>query len=771
MNADGSIIIETNIDNKDAEKELNRLSRQINNLEQKLSEKQGKQNAIKAELDDAMASALQTTYQVEKLNRELEQVKNVTTGQVGADPTQYLAQLQRQDQITAELKEQEAILRQQDKEAQRLGTQYAKITDQVSQQSAELNKAKERVGDIQKQLAASSGPAEMMASAMERVQESTGKFSMRLREVMRSALVFTVISQGLAALRGWLGDVIMANDEASAAISRLLGALLTLAQPLVDIIIPAFTLFVNVLTRVISTLAQLFAMLTGTTIENTKKSAQALNQQTQALEGTGEAAQEAEKSLASFDQINQISTTPNAGGGVAGAAADDGLSPSFDFETNLNDGQLQNILGLVTAIGTAFLTWKISKALGMNLQQTLGLALAIYSAIQFVKSVFDAWTNGVNWDNLLGMLLSATGLITGLGIAFGPVGAGIGALVTGLTMLVTGFQDAFKNGWNLQNLLLSIAGIFTAGIGIAVLTGSWIPLLIAAIASVLLAFTTFTGHGEELLAGLQTVLDGFLQFFTGIFSGDITTAIEGVGKIFDGLKTIAGAVFDGIRDTINSFFEWLIGKSDEDVGAILAWIQENLIIFVDWLETYFGGFLDALEEIFTGIITFLAGVFTNDWDSAWDGLVQIGKGALNLLINGIEAFVNFWINGLNSLIRALNTISFTVPDWVPELGGRTYGVNIPEVPNISIPRLARGAVIPPNREFLAVLGDQRSGYNYEVPDDKLRQLIREETAGLREAKEIRLVVTAGDSLVRELKIRLDRESQRQGVSLVKGGVL
>lgn len=85
----------------------------------------------------------------------------------------------------------------------------------------------------------------------------------------------------------------------------------------------------------------------------------------------------------------------------------------------------------------------------------------------------------------------------------------------------------------------------------------------------------------------------------------------------------------------------------------------------------------------------------------------------------------------------------------------------------NLPHLAKGAVIPPNREFLAVLGDQKSGTNYEVPDEKLRQLIREGTAGMRGGtNEIRLILSAKSGLAREFKVELDRESKRRGVSLV-----
>ena len=72
---------------------------------------------------------------------------------------------------------------------------------------------------------------------------------------------------------------------------------------------------------------------------------------------------------------------------------------------------------------------------------------------------------------------------------------------------------------------------------------------------------------------------------------------------------------------------------------------------------------------------------------------------------------------INWIVGGINKISFDIPDWIPEVGGETFGFNIPEASfgRVKIPRLAQGAVIPPNREFLAVLGDQKHGTNIEAP--------------------------------------------------------
>ena len=195
-------------------------------------------------------------------------------------------------------------------------------------------------------------------------------------------------------------------------------------------------------------------------------------------------------------------------------------------------------------------------------------------------------------------------------------------------MLITAFHDIMENGFNLQNTLLAIAGIMAAGLGITLLTGSFIPLLIAAIASALLALTVATGHGGDLINGLKQICSGFIDFITGVFSGD--------------------------------------------------------------------------------------------WEKAWNGIVNVGKGAVNVLISIINSLISL-------VVRGLNMISFDIPSWVPFIGGGHFGFNIQQAPQI--PYLAQGAVIPPNREFMAVLGDQTRGNNIEAPEDLIRKIVREETAG------------------------------------------
>jgi hypothetical protein len=704
--ADGSIVIETDLDDKQAQKELNNLGRKIDSLQNKLMQKQGKQNILAEE-------ARQIGIEYDNARRKLEEMQSGRTFYT-----------------SDHIKQQQTDVSALEKEWDKVRQAADKLQTEIYDGTQELGRMKTKAGELYQQIGKAGSESGAMAHAMDRMQKSANRFSLRLREVVRSALIFTVISQGLASLRNWLGKVIQSNADASAAIARLKGALLTLAQPLLDVVIPAFITLVNILTQIVSVVAQLISMLFGKTITQSKEAAEGLNSETKALEGVGAAAEEASGSLAGFDEINTISTQKNAGGGGVGAST---MEPDFGFDANMGEGQLQNILDLIKAIGSALLAWKIGKSLGLSLKNILLLFLAIYSAATFLENLFSAWTGGVTLSNTLGMIASALAtalfLFLALGKTLGPIAAGISLIVTGLAMLVTGFHDAMENGWNFENLLLSIAGILAAGLGIAILTGSWIPLLVAGIASLLLAFTVATGHGEELLNGIRQILQGFLDFFTGIFTGDIELAISGVEQIFDGLGTAIGAVFDGLIDTILSFLNWL----DEKTGGVLS----PLLNFIkDLFSSVFGSVKDtvlnvieAMKTIFTGIVQFVSGVFTQDWDMAWEGVKNIFKGVWNGIVSIIESAINLIVRGVNKLLDGLQAFtSFELPEW---LGGYSFGgINIPRIPKVSIPRLAAGAVIPPNREFMAVLGDQTRGTNIEAPESLIRKIVREESGNM-----------------------------------------
>lgn len=729
--SDGRVVFSTALDNSQLEKELDRATRKIESKEKKIAGKTYDRNQIAEQLKAANAEAIEAYNHVERLQKALKESQAITslTGP-SVDPLKYAAELDNQKRIKEELAEQEKILRQKEAAAERLAEKDRRMVGELERETAELNEQKAAAAKIVDQIAQANTVGGRFGDTMSGVTERIDKLSARVSKLASRVFVFSLITTALRSMRTWLGKVIQANNEASDALSKLKGALLTLAQPLINVLIPAFTTLVNVLTAVITKIAEFVAVLSGKSLQDYANAAKSLYNETNAIEGVGEAAEEAAGSLAGFDEINQLSGETAASAGGGGSTTD--IEPDFSFGDGISD-ELKEIADLVLLIGAGLALWKIGSllpgVLGTIATTLGGILMTVGGLLLLWNGLTDAWENGVDWMNLIEMIGGLAAAAAGLYIALGPVAAGIALIAGGLALLVTGFHDAMENGWNLKNTLLSIAGILATGLGIALIVGSWIPLLIAGIASVLLAFTVATGHGEELLEGIRTILEGFIDFFTGVFSGDIEKAISGIEKIFGGLKTTFEAVINGIKDTFLSFLDWLDEKTGGKFHSIIETAKGFIMAFFDGVNTTVQNAIDGITQIFSGFIGFVAGVFTSDWDMAWEGVKDIFKGVWNSIVSLLEGAVNLIIRGVNWLISKLNTISFSVPDWVPTIGGKSFGINIPRISEVSIPRLAAGAVIPPNREFLAVLGDQRSGTNIEAPEALIRKIVREESGG------------------------------------------
>lgn len=700
--ADGEIVFEATISDKKLHQELNKVKSNIESLQKEFN----RLGTQKTPMEDRLRN----------IGAELDAAKQVLADMRTAPKGTY-------EKI--DVSEQAERVRMLQSEFNKTANSIDKLNEKLNKTGDKISDAKTQAVELSRQIDGRSKGAGLR-NATEAAADSMKVFGQRVKSVVRSALVFTVITQALTKVRDWAKNVVMVNSDARESIAQLKGALLTLAQPLVSVIVPAFTLLVKVITAVVLQITRLVALISGKSVKATADSAKALNKQTNALKGTGNAAKKAAGQLAAFDEINQISTdtADNAGGG----ASADAITPDFSYMDEIND-KLKKIADAVMLIAAGLALWKLGSSLPGKLGKILtklgGILIAVGGLIILWESLSDAWNDGVNWKNLLGSLAGAAALAGGLALAFGKVGAGIGLVVSGAALLVAALHDMMEDGMNLENTLMSVAGLMIGGLGIAVLTGSWIPLLIAAIASLLVAVVTAYGDTEQFVDGIKTMLDGFVAFFAGIFTGDIDRAIGGIEKIFKGLQNVLFSIVDALKNMFLSFWDWLDEKTGGKLHGIIEFIKSSVTGAFTFIKDFIGNAMAAIKKIFTGIVKFLSGAFTSDWEKAWEGIKDIFDGISTAIKGTWASAINAIIRALNWLIDKANKISFTVPGWVPGLGGKHIGVNIPKINELQIPKLAQGAVIPPNREFMAVLGDQKHGTNIEAPLDTIKQAVAE----------------------------------------------
>ena len=619
-------------------------------------------------------------------------------------------------------------LRAQEQAVSDMEQRYTAINSRVEELNSIISTANDTIANGNDKARAlrdeMSGAGAAIREMFAGVEKSTNAVGKRITGLVKRVLVFSLITKALNMARQHFTQILKQNSQFTAQVAKLKGAMASAFQPLVSVAVPALTKLIKLLTAVFAIIGRVVSGLFGTSVESSRDAAKAANEQADAIKGVGGAAKQAKRELAGFDEINKLSSDAGGGGGGGGGSTD--IGTDFDFLDGI-DGETERIAKAVLTIAAGFALWKIASnlpgVLGEVGTTVAGIAMAVGGILLAWDGLKDAWENGVDWGNLAesigGVALAAVGLY----IAFGPLAAGIALVVGGIALLVTGFRDMTESGMNLQNTLMVIGGILAGGLGLAVIAGSIIPAVIAAIAALLVYATYATGHGEELVDGIREAIDGFKKFFTSIFAGDTEGAIEGIKEAFAGLKKAAGAVCDAMKDYFGKFYTWLDEKTNGKLTEIISFIRDEFGWYLDDIKAYFDDVIDGIEQVLNGLVDFIAGVFSGDFDRAWDGVKGIFGGIANAIISTLESAINGIIDGLNYLISKINGVGFTVPDWVPGVGGKKWSPNIKSVGQVSIPRLAQGAVIPPNREFMAVLGDQKHGTNIEAPLSTIQEAV------------------------------------------------
>lgn len=244
------------------------------------------------------------------------------------------------------------------------------------------------------------------------------------------------------------------------------------------------------------------------------------------------------------------------------------------------------------------------------------------------------------------------------------------------------------------------------------------------------------------------------------------------------VKETAENIWNKVKEIWGMVAIWFNDKVLEPIKKALNSIRDFFVKIWDTIKGLTKNFVDSIGNFFVGLWQGIKNVCTNignAFSSMWEGIKTASKNAINWLLSGVENYFNFFIRGINGLINAVNKIQITMPEWIPLIGGNTFGFSIPTIPNLALPRLAKGAVLPPNQEFLAVLGDQKNGRNLEAPESLIRDIFRQEFSKNQISpktpqQEIIIKFTGNmASLVRLLKPELDKENSRKGKKIVVEG--
>lgn len=408
----------------------------------------------------------------------------------------------------------------------------------------------------------------------------------------------------------------------------------------------------------------------------------------------------------------------------------------------------------------------------------------------------------------IGFLVGAFG---GLQVAAGFVSAAVGFLASPFGIAVAAIGAAIAAGvllyqnWDMvkdkvQGLIDTIqpafAAIKTAALNLATaVEETWTTYVVPVL--------------DSAKTAIQSLWEIVIQFWEGIVYPIIQEIMAVILELWnDSLKPLWDKITDLVQSVIalvQVLCQWVVAIIAAIVQAVLELWNQVLAPLISWLLATFGPvFKDVFNAIGTvvktiikvicdkidraltalkGIIDFLTGVFKGDWEGAWNAIKQIFFGVFDSLhkkaadvLNGIKERVGNVVQGVKDLVSGLGDLGGAIANkvssaWNAVTSGSPAQQSM-EAPlaSLPVPALARGAVIPPNHRFLAMLGDQTNGTNVEAPLETIQEALAEVLAA-QGGQDI-TIRFAGDlaQLVRLLNPYIDKENNRRGARLVSGGV-
>lgn len=582
----------------------------------------------------------------------------------------------------------------------------AALNSQLTQSEAKLTSLAGKADIAKTKLTSATNAKKVrkLSNAFGTASASVKRFTRRLSGIVSSALVFTVITKALTKVREQFASTLKTNKQFTDSWAKIKGNLLTAFQPIYEACLPALLQLMNVLQKATSVLASFTSALFGKSAKQMQANAKALNQQAKATKKAGKAAKDASRSLAGFDEINQLSDK-SSDSSSSSSSSDESTAP--DFSSNISEldstaakiasygsllvGTALLIFGIATASIPAIILGITMIAVGIKLGQETG---AFEDTPMWLRQV-------ITWGSLLaGVAILIVGIVTtdvmliimglamiGIGIAYGAssgafeaAGKAISDLLTSIGSTVTAWWATAK-AWLKEHIItpLATAASWVYQNVIKPVIDFFRPIVEAVISI-----------GTQIVTEAWNIISGVAKAIWSI----ITKIWEIFMKIVEILVAIGGAVYTyAIKPAIDLFKRYIL----EPLGRVASWVYQKIIKPVldkiVWLKDKAVGVFKAIG---TTVVNFISGAI---------------KKTINAVLSGIEWMINKFIGMLNGAIGIINKIP---------------GVNITTVTPLSIPRLATGTYIPANNgEFAAILGDNKREPEVVSPISAMKQAFRE----------------------------------------------
>lgn len=699
---------------KELNAEYDHLIQQVGKYEQ------AKQEAVNAKLGEKQA---QDTFK--GASKELS---------TEASSTAFLSKIQTQEQYNAALATTKARMEEIEASARRIAAEKGVDVNSLLEANSEYQKLDGRLkvltahhDDFKNKTTSAFTNASQMA-------DTFGKSVKRgIKTMARYTLAIFGARGAFTAVRQVVNSYLADNEALQNSIAGIKGAFGELLGPAIEKVINLFKIAMSYVFAFIKA-------LTGVDYV-ARWNAKALAKQTKATKDLAKA----QRQTAAFDEQNKLSDTSSSSGGASG-----GASGLLDLPT-LSDEALDKIQKYADKLKEA---WKWVKD---NKEELIAMAGAV--AIAFAIGAVS------NWVSSVGGVAGALGKVEGWLAKILPwITTIAGALLIGggVFLIVDAIKDINENGPTCESILKLIAGAVMIFVGAILLFNAsllaspvtWIVLALAGLAAIFVTLydkcEAFRKGMDKAWGGAKKIVEGFVDFFKGIFTGDKDLMSDGIEKMKEGGKQLV----EGLGEGLSGAWEWLKTKAKEIWDKFVAHFKEFFGIHSpSTLFKSFGEFL--IEGLKNGIGDIWAKVkekfqVVKDKIVAWkdelktkaedagkkfsDGFKDGLDKLKNKLKDPINAVIGMLEKALNWIIGKLNKLSWTIPDWVPSIGGKKFGFNISTV---SIPRLAKGgivhnvgkgvpliageagreAILPldNNTEWMDILVDKINGGNTTVP--------------------------------------------------------
>lgn len=200
---------------------------------------------------------------------------------------------------------------------------------------------------------------------------------------------------------------------------------------------------------------------------------------------------------------------------------------------------------------------------------------------------------------------------------------------------------------------------------------------------------------------LEPIITPFLETISWLWDKHLKGLIQNIGEFI-------AELVDGALKIYNKFIQPIVMWLLEKLAPAWSFLTTTVIGLLGSMFGFISDIVSSIMRILTGLIKFITGVFTGDWKKAWEGVKDIFKGIFDMLKSIVTTPINYIIDVLNGLIAGLNKIKFDVPDWVPGIGGKKFGFDIPK-----IQKFENGGVL--FKETYGVMGEYNNArFNPEI---------------------------------------------------------